>query len=54
MELIKINNEEYEFIKDYRNDEELRNEYNNLTEETFCFNFENWYKSGYWNEKHIP
>lgn len=54
MELIKINNEEYEFVKDYRNDEELRKEYNNLTEETFCFNFENWYKSGYWNEKHIP
>ena len=54
MELIKINNEEYEFVKDYRNDEELRKEYNNLTEKTFCFNFENWYKSRYWNEKHIP
>ena len=54
MELIKINNEEYEFIKDYRNDEKLRKEYNNLTEETFGFNFEKWYESGYWNEKHIP
>ncbi len=45
---------EYVLVKDYRGDDRLRRSFNNLAEETFGLNFENWYKSGYWGEQYVP
>ncbi len=54
MEYLFINGKKYGFAKDYREDNELREEYNKLTEKTYGFSFEAWYQDGYWGEKHIP
>lgn len=45
---------EYMLVKDYCGDDDLRRSFNNLAEETFGLNFENWYKSGYWGKQYIP
>lgn len=54
MELIQINNITYGFSKDFKHDQEIRASFNELTEATFEFNFENWYLNGYWNDNYIP
>lgn len=41
-------------IKNYRKDHELRQSFNQLTEKTFGFHFEDWYQKGFWNENYIP
>lgn len=41
-------------VKNYRNNDKLRESLNRLTEKTFGFNFEDWYKNGFWNDKYIP
>lgn len=41
-------------IKDYMKDDILRHALNELTEETFCFNFENWVTNGYFEGDYIP
>lgn len=43
-----------ELVKNYRHDEVLRGSFNALTEQTFGFHFENWYRLGYWREDYIP
>ncbi len=45
---------EYEFIHGYRNNDVLRESFNQLTEKTFCFNFRDWYRFGFWGEKYDP
>ena len=54
MEHIEINNKNYGFVKNFKDDQEIRASFNGLTEATFEFNFENWYLNGYWNDNYIP
>lgn len=53
-EKVLINNKQYSYVKNYREDENLREEFNKLTEKTYGFNFKKWYKEGYWGDKYIP
>ena len=43
-----------ELMKNYRHNDSLRQSFNKLTEMTFGFNFENWYRLGYWREDYVP
>jgi GNAT superfamily N-acetyltransferase len=49
-----LNNISYGFVRDFRHNKDIRTRFNNLTEVTFGFNFEEWYLGGYWGEKYIP
>lgn len=42
------------FIKDYFDNNTLRQELNQLTRQTYGFDFENWYRAGYWYGEYIP
>ena len=53
-EKVLINNKEYTFVKDYRDDKNLRTRLNDLTDKTYGFNFKEWYEAGYWEEVYIP
>lgn len=44
----------YTFIKDYKHDEGLRRSFDELTQKTFGFRFEEWYQNGYWSERYLP
>lgn len=44
----------YTYITDYKNNDVLRNSFNELTEKTYSFNFVEWFKNGFWSEKYIP
>lgn len=44
----------YTYMKAYKDNDKMRKSLNELTEKTFCFNFENWYSNGFWGEKFIP
>jgi len=43
-----------ELVKNYRHNEVLRRSFNALTEQTFGFHFEDWYRLGYWREDYVP
>lgn len=45
---------EYSVITNVREDARLRDSFNKLTQRTFCFDFVNWYESGFWGEHYIP
>ena len=45
---------EYEFRTDVRDNEKLRESFNELTRKTFCFDFKEWYETGYWGKEYIP
>ena len=53
---IIINNTgvEYQLIWDYRDNPEYRASLNRLTQETYGFDFEEWYKLGYWGDRYQP
>lgn len=51
---IDIQGEKYLYEVNYKNNEILRNSFNELAEKTFGINFEKWYKEGYWGESYIP
>ncbi|MEN8077395.1 GNAT family N-acetyltransferase [Clostridioides difficile] len=53
-EKVLIRDKEYTFVKDYRDNESLREELNSLTDKTYGFNFKEWYESGYWGDGYIP
>lgn len=46
--------EDFKIIKDYRQDEPLRNSFNTLSKSTFGLDFEDWYRNGYWTDKYNP
>lgn len=46
--------EQYKIIKNYRDNEQLRNRFNKLAEETFGLNFEDWYQNKYWGDNYNP
>lgn len=52
--MITINEKKYEFIRDYKTNEQLRNSFNSLTQKVYGFDFEQWFKLGYWGEKYKP
>lgn len=54
MELLNINGKDYEFVHGYGKNNELRKSLNDLTQKIFGFNFEQWYKDGYWKNQYIP
>ncbi|MEK4091850.1 GNAT family N-acetyltransferase [Viridibacillus sp. FSL H8-0110] len=53
MKNVMINGKNYKLISLYQDDNELRNSFNLLTKQTYNFDFEKWYKSGYWKENCI-
>ena len=54
MEYININGKEYQFVIGYGENNELRKSFNNLSQNIFGFNFEQWYQDGYWKNQYIP
>lgn len=44
----------YEYITGFKDDDELRASFNELTENTFGFNFVDFYENGFWGDKYIP
>lgn len=53
-EVIMINGNTYEFKSNYCGEETIRESFNHLIEETYGFNFRNWYEGGYWKDRYIP
>lgn len=46
--------EQFEVRKNYRQDEILRNSFNELANDIHSINFEDWYRNGYWTDKYNP
>lgn len=44
----------YEYCSAFRDDEALRKSFNELTQECFGFNLENWYRTGLWTDSYCP
>lgn len=44
----------YEYITDFKDNDELRASFNDLTEKTFGFNFVYYYENGFWGDSYIP
>jgi predicted N-acetyltransferase YhbS len=40
------------YVHDYKNDAALRGSFNELTREVFGFDFEDWYRQGYWGDQY--
>jgi GNAT superfamily N-acetyltransferase len=51
---IMLGDEEYIFVKQYQEDELLRNGLNRLTSQTFGFDFEEWFGQGFWTDRYRP
>lgn len=45
---------QYKYITNYKNNDILRNSFNELIEKTYSFNFVEWFQNGFWGEKYIP
>ncbi|NKC67114.1 GNAT family N-acetyltransferase [Vagococcus fluvialis] len=45
---------QYRLVKGIKEQEELRQSFNQLAEDTFEINFVEWYESGYWGKNYIP
>lgn len=54
VEKVSINDKEYIFIKDFKDNVLLRKSYNALTQKTYGFDFEQWYQAGYWGNSYVP
>lgn len=44
----------YKLVTNVRDNERLRQSFNELTQKIYYFNFENWYEKGFWGDKYIP
>ena len=44
----------YNYITVVKNDDRLRESFNELTRKTFCFDFVSWYETGHWGEMYLP
>jgi predicted N-acetyltransferase YhbS len=49
-----INCNEYDFIKDVRENKKVRKSFNLLAQATYNIDFDNWYENGYWDDDYIP
>lgn len=54
MEQVLINGKKYTYIKDFKHNDLLRKSYNELTQNIYEFDFEQWYQGGYWGSGYIP
>ncbi|WP_431122278.1 GNAT family N-acetyltransferase [Flagellimonas flava] len=54
MEYIELKDTTYGFAKDFKHDQEIRRSFNKLTEVTFGFNLESWYRNGFWGAYYCP
>jgi GNAT superfamily N-acetyltransferase len=54
VEQVKIGDRIYGFSKNFKDNKEIRVSYNNLTRQTYGFDFEEWYQNGYWGDEYIP
>lgn len=54
MAKVLINGKEYSFIKNYKENTMFRKSYNELTKNTYGFDFEQWYQDGYWGDWYVP
>ena len=54
MEKVIIKKKKYTFVKNYRDNESLREGLNKLTHKTYGFDFREWYEAGYWGDGYIP
>lgn len=52
-EYIKIKDKNYTLYKQYQEQEELRLEFNRMTQQFWKFDFENYYQSGFWDDNCI-
>lgn len=41
-------------ISDYKHDDTLRGQLNELARKTFSLDFEAWYRAGFWDERYVP
>lgn len=44
----------YNYCKNVRDNDNLRASFNELTRQTFCFDFVGWYEAGQWGDFYIP
>lgn len=51
---VEIHDTVYNLVIDYKKEDKLRHSLNSLTEKIYGFSFENWYQSGYWEDRCIP
>ena len=54
MEQIKKDDKLYSYTSDVRDNDKLRASFNALTQQTYGFNFEDWYQKGYWGDRYQP
>ncbi|NER10417.1 GNAT family N-acetyltransferase [Muriicola jejuensis] len=54
MEYVELCDIRFGFTKDYKHDHNLRRSFNQLTEVTFGFTLEDWYREGFWGDYYIP
>lgn len=54
MEEVLIKGNKYGYIKDFKDNITYRKSYNELTQKTYGFDFEQWYQNGYWGSNYIP
>ncbi len=52
--IIKIKEEEYVFIKEFKNIAGYRESLNRLAKEVYGFDFEEWYQQGFWGDRYRP
>lgn len=50
MEKVVLNKKEYNYVTNYKNNEELRNIFYRLTQKIWKFDFGKWFDSGYWED----
>jgi len=44
----------YNYVKDYKNNDKLREGFNELAKKIHQIDFTDWYNNGFWREKYIP
>ena len=52
--MFKINNQQFTYAQNYKDDQHLRHSLNALTQSIYGFNFEQWYQDGYWRDRYVP
>lgn len=51
---IVLNNEEYFYMTNIKDNDKIRKSFNELAKQTYGLSFERWHQLGYWNNKYIP
>lgn len=51
---LQVNEKKYQFAINYKDNDNLRKSFNELTQRTYGFSLEGWYQYGYWKEQYMP